>query len=881
MLACAAPLKLNLSGFRAVCGVPWVLTWREGLRCFSFAIGFMGRGVHHSGDRQVPLLLAQLEVGPVPEHNARSRTTTGGASKPYSGVFAVAALLIASGLVVFAAATANAQGRPDNCHVDLTGDGAVSGTWAEGCDSSARAGRYARFYTFNVSQRGAVTIDLRSSVDTVLYLRSGNDQRSGAQLRSDDDGGVGTNSRISATLAAGSYTIEATTYSRFRTGHFTLELSGTGTTSPTGPTATTDARFSETCTVAVSGNGSITGTWASDCESTERPGSFARFYTFRVSQPRLVSIELRSSEIPMLFLRDGEDERASLSTRSDNISGRNLQTARIASQYPLLPGVYTVEATTWAPNSTGRFTLELSGVDFVPTPAQIAACGETLPGDGAYSGSWTDACESSERYGSYARYYTFTVQRQGLVIIEIHSSVDSYLYLRRGNDERSAFHTYVDDNSGTGTNALLSTVLGPGEYTVEAATASPSRAGQFRIELAGTGNQAPQTATPDPIPTQDDRCGVDLSGDGTHSGSWTADCVSTARTSSHAVFYTFTMPQRGQVDIDLRSRVDTYMYLRSGDDVRSGGFLRRDDDGGSGTNSRIVENLNPGAYTIEATTYARSRTGAFELEISGAGSASTPQPVPDPTPQPTIDCGSALTGDGTVSSAWTAGCRSLVRAANSQFYTFTVPQRALVTIDLRSRVDTYMYLRSGDDVRSGGFLRRDDDGGSGTNSRIVETLDPGAYTIEASTYAPGRTGSFELELSGTRPANTPQPVPDPTPPPTIDCGSALTGNGQVSGTWTAVCRSRVRPGRYAQFYTFTVPQRALVTIDLRSSVDTYMYLRSGNDQESTAFLRYDDDGGSGSDSRIRESLRPGTYTIEATTFRRGETGAFTLELSGL
>ena len=86
---------------------------------------------------------------------------------------------------------------------------------------------HARYYTFTLEQQSAVTIDLESEVDTYLYLREG-EARSGTPLHFNDDveSGVNLNSRIDETLAAGTYTIEATTYAADLAGTFTLTISG-------------------------------------------------------------------------------------------------------------------------------------------------------------------------------------------------------------------------------------------------------------------------------------------------------------------------------------------------------------------------------------------------------------------------------------------------------------------------------------------------------------------------------------------------------------------------------------------------------------------------------------------------------------------------------
>ena len=124
-----------------------------------------------------------------------------------------------------------------SCTNDL---GTVSGTvtrrgsWDGSCPSVHYSnGEYARYYTFTVGGRASVTIDLTSSsVDTWLALRNGTGTGTGL-IEADNDGGTGTDARISRTLTAGTYTIEATTLQGGVTGPFmltlTVEAAGGGT----------------------------------------------------------------------------------------------------------------------------------------------------------------------------------------------------------------------------------------------------------------------------------------------------------------------------------------------------------------------------------------------------------------------------------------------------------------------------------------------------------------------------------------------------------------------------------------------------------------------------------------------------------------------------
>ena len=120
--------------------------------------------------------------------------------------------------------------------------------------------------------------------DTYLNLWPGSN-RTGTPLDSDDDTPDTSGSEITRNLAAGNYTIEATTYAAGETGSFTLTVSGLGGTTAPGPSA-------GECDQALTGDGTVTGTWAAGCESEERTGSYARYYSFTVGQDSDVTITL-------------------------------------------------------------------------------------------------------------------------------------------------------------------------------------------------------------------------------------------------------------------------------------------------------------------------------------------------------------------------------------------------------------------------------------------------------------------------------------------------------------------------------------------------------------------------------------------------------------
>ncbi|MXZ15965.1 MAG: hypothetical protein F4Y76_10725 [Acidimicrobiales bacterium] len=137
----------------------------------------------------------------------------------------------------------------DACVTALAGSGTVHAVWDRTCESKARDGRFARFFTFSLDAQATVQIDLTSHHDTYLYLRSGLNRRTTRGVAHDDDGGSGLNSRIVRTLDAGDYTIEATTYRRARVGRFALTTTGiadqTSTTETTQISVTADGDVTE------------------------------------------------------------------------------------------------------------------------------------------------------------------------------------------------------------------------------------------------------------------------------------------------------------------------------------------------------------------------------------------------------------------------------------------------------------------------------------------------------------------------------------------------------------------------------------------------------------------------------------------------------------
>lgn len=119
-------------------------------------------------------------------------------------------------------------------------------------------------------------------------------------------------------------------------------------------------------------------------------------------------------------------------------------------------------------------------------------------------------------------------------------------------------------------------------------------------------------------------------------------------------------------------------------------------------------------------------------------------PITPVTPQ---GCVGSIGVGNTVQGSWTSSCASTHRAGRyAQYYRFSVSVQTRVQAALSSATDGYLYLLLGSD-QNGSVMAEDDDSGGGTDSRIVATVSPGTYVIEATTFTAGQAGSFTLSLT--------------------------------------------------------------------------------------------------------------------------------------
>ena len=253
-------------------------------------------------------------------------------------------------------------------------------------------------------------------------------------------------------------------------------------------------------------------------------------------------------------------------------------------------------------NRTAKGVTANAVIVIVPSTDTCIAPLGTLTASETVMGTWASDCMSSTAMtGRYAQYYTFTLDSDMQVEMNLTSATDPYLVLREG-EGRTGRMVPGGSNDNVGSrnfNSAINMMLDAGTYTVEATTYFAGQTGDFTLSvrpLLGMENLGTLTGS------------VDRS-----NSMWVSDYMSTQRMmDSYARSYTFTLTTETHVAVNLTAPEDPYLFL-----LDSSGMVAHESDNITtrNLNSRIDETLAAGTYTIEATTYFPARMGTFHLSI--------------------------------------------------------------------------------------------------------------------------------------------------------------------------------------------------------------------------------------------------------------------------
>ncbi len=385
------------------------------------------------------------------------------------------------------------------------------------------------------------------------------------------------------------------------------------------------ASLADVCaTTALTGSGSVQGTWDYYCLQEGDDDVSARYYSFALNQQSSVTIKLSTASkfTTRLQLRRGGDTRRGDTLEQQQITGRNGTPASMTMSLPA--GDYTITARPFHAFDRGSFTLDVQGI-----PALVRSGSEVSIAAGADVTEGGDVAFTVSATPPPSAPFTVWVKvtKQG------HFGVTAGLQAVTVSTSGSGSLTVptVDDSADEADGSVTATVDASPRYAVS------SSAGSASVAVSDD-----EDSLPPPVPG--DECVSALTGSGEFEAEFTDTCNSAQRGDSHrARFYTFTLDKPSTVTIDLSAPyVQPHLYLRSGSGQKDGAWLRRATSPYCFScpwirTAQIRRNLPAGDYTIEATTHYRtsyyinwntsSTTGPFVLKVAGVPTVA--QPVPE------------------------------------------------------------------------------------------------------------------------------------------------------------------------------------------------------------------------------------------------------------
>lgn len=425
----------------------------------------------------------------------------------------------------------------------------------------------------------------------------------------------------------------------------------------------------------------------------------------------------------------------------------------------------------------------------------------------------------------------------------------------------------ADDDAGGNGNAMIDMTLAAGGYCVQVRMFGSAIVPEAAVPLAlATGAEAEVLGLPPDQPPPDASACTDpaLTADAGAVGPGIGELLLSGRLArdSHSDW-------RVQIDaemaLEFRATSSEFDALLDLFDA-SGSVLANDDDGGGGTDSRIVQTLSPGGYCLRVRSYDGSG-GAFELAISDQ---LTEPPGTDAGPfcaDPALTAafpGDVAPGMGEVAAEGT------VAAGGHSDWRLRVLQEAFYQIDARSGdFDTMIELQDAD----GNYVEGNDDGPDGTDSRIVTTLAAGDYCLRVTGYA-GGGGPFGLAVTDS-----------PDAPPVEDAVAACSDPalteplGRVVGPGVGTLRvpGALAPGAQ-QDWTLTVEAEVSVQFDAASAAfDTILALYRADGSQVTESDDHPEAGGT--NSRFTEALVPGDYCLSLRSYGGSGSGDYEVALT--
>lgn len=776
-----------------------------------------------------------------------------------------------------------------------------------------------------------IVITNRSSdFDAYLYVY----QLAGRTLREiarDDDGGGSLDAQIALELAeAGEYLIVPASFSTSAQGDYRLTVEpmaaacAAGGPCAPGETSAATGRIRPAITAA------HTVLTVPDTVAAVLPDSAAllpgagRFQAYRFrgrANDRIVLTMQSSAFDPHLHLALLRAPSVRL-VGSDDDGGEGIN-ARLVATLPE-DGEYLVVASALSAtgsSTAGRYTLGIAPCDsacaaFSDAPATRTAASYSAairaPRREVTTGEVMEGilAEGDSTLGDGARFHAYWMQGtagQPLRAAMQASALDPYLALLRLEGD-SLVSVATDDDGGDGLNAFLESTLDrAGTYVLVATAASATSSGPYTllVQLDSSSSReqflaAAATAGARAVlrqalaaPQLQLRMGTAVT---------TEMPASAPRLEGSGRFqsYRFRGEAGQRVVVTMESPAfDPYLRLAHLDG-KPATLLASDDDGGDGTNSRIVATLPAaGEYLVIASVYSMAdttRAPAYTVRVGPCDDACAAyQDTPGSRPVASYQVAlrspmRAMPRDGTAAGALAASDSSFSDGTPFHSYAINGTQgQTLRAAMAASQFDPYLALlrREGDSLV---LVASDDDGGEGVSALLEWPVDrSGAYVLIATAVARASAGSYVLTAAqGPASAREAFVAAAANAAARSQLGPALAGphRGIAAGQPVTGAMDGDTPrldGR-GRFHTYRFQGRAgdRVVITLESdNFDPYLYLVR-IDGAAVRIVGTDDDGGEGDDARLVATLSDnGEYLLIATTYGESDstgTATYTLKL---
>jgi len=692
----------------------------------------------------------------------------------------------------------------------------LDGVLFKGSCTTPSGGAYVDLVPLTLAADTTVLIEMTARhLDSFIWLYD----ESCEAITSRDDGGDGNDARLLFDLPAGSYKIGASSVSRDEVGEYELSLR-----CPDLTLCRECADDELSCGQDVSGE--LT---AKDCPTTEERPSDS--YTLHVDTLSTFEIVLSSEAFsPSLAIRDALCQ----TVRSSDGCEEGAAGACL-SQLILDPGTYTVVvSSTAAGEDVGAYELSATckPLDIcahcVAGPIECNSVREEsiTPGDCPFpDGTFVDA-------------WKLEIDRVEVVLIDLESSdFDPFLFLV---DEDCNQILATDSCSIGGLNrACIQRWLDPGTYYIVTKPAQEGSRGDYTLRVdCQTPTQLCENCEVSAIECNEPVRGTFPSAEG---------CTSPR--GRPVDLYSFTLESETDVRIGLNAPFDTFLHLFDAQCEQ----IASNDDGGTGSNSRIETPLAAGTYFVGVSSFEVLAIGDFDLFVV-CDSAWFERACAKDCVQGTVACDVPLETTYPKSECWSP------TFAPVDTYRFELEVPATVRCEADATFDASLYFYDAS-CRQISF---DDNGGVGNEPRIDIELDPGIYFVGVSAARAELAGDVTLEV-------TCEPVDNFCP----DCVVAPIACADRRTIDFPTTECRTDSNRPLDLYSFTLSQEDELTIRLTTEdYDPSVFLFDDLCRE----IAFDDDGGQGTNAAMTMKLLPGRYYIGASSFGRNATGQALLEV---